>query len=134
MVGGKKITSVMEVLEKYLDLLIHLFPFKGLGKSNSIRRIASISDVEGKTREVAILDYWSQTVLRGLHQYLFGVLQRIPQDCTFNQGSFKDKVKGFHENGHLYHSVDLTAATDRFPIEAIVRVLKGRFDGNYVNS
>jgi len=31
------------------------------------RKIVAIADKEGKTREIAILDYFSQQALRGLH-------------------------------------------------------------------
>jgi len=86
--------------------------------------------VEGKTREVAILDYWSQTVLRPLHFMLFNVLRKIPQDCTFNQGSFLDKLP---QSDQKFYSVDLTSATDRFPIRLIEAVLKGRLTDDYVH-
>jgi len=42
---------------------------------------------------------------------------------TFNQGAFKGKVNEYK----IHYSLDLTAATDRFPIELIELVLRGRF-------
>lgn len=98
---------------------------------SACRRVAPIQSQEGKTRAVAIMDYWSQTCLRGLHQYLFQWLRKIPQDCTFDQGSF---VRKLPENGEPFYSVDLTAATDRFPIDLIENVLLGRFPSRYVKS
>lgn len=95
-----------------------------------IRKLSWFPDKEDKVRIIAILDYWSQSVLRGLHSYLFRVLKKIPQDCTFNQGSFKDKIRGWTR----YHSLDLTAATDRFPISIICDVLEGHFPQHYVSS
>lgn len=127
-IGGKRLTSRIETLLRYLPILVPIFKVVG----RKFRKVSAIPDQEGKTREVAILDYWSQTALRGLHQYLFNVLRKIHQDCTFNQGGFRDKVSW--NNGHLYHSVDLSTATDRFPIELISLVLKGRFSDKYVNS
>lgn len=58
-----------------------------------IRRLTYFADKEGKTRVIAILDYFSQTVLRGLHSYLFKLLRKIPQDMTFDQGAFVERVK-----------------------------------------
>lgn len=58
------------------------------------RRLILIPDKEGKTREVAVFDYWSQTVLRPIHAFLFDILRIIPQDMTFNQGRFVEVVKG----------------------------------------
>lgn len=58
-----------------------------------IRRLVGIPDLEGKTRVIAILDYWSQAALRPVHNFLFEVLKIIPQDVTFDQGSFAAHVK-----------------------------------------
>jgi hypothetical protein len=76
------------------------------------------------------VDYFSQTVLRAFHDYLFNVLSKIPQDCTFNQGSFLEKTKGWKK----FHSIDLTAATDRFPIIVISQVLQGLLPLSFVQS
>jgi len=71
---------------------------------------------------VAIFDYWSQAALRPLHQFLGRLLRAIPEvDMTYNQGSFApvDHLKGTAK----YHSIDLSAATDRMPILLQKRVL-----------
>lgn len=126
MIGGQGLRSRMETLLAGGDLLgLPGSRFFG-SEPGEIRRIVGIPDLEGKTRVIAILDYWSQTALRPLHQFLFKVLRLIPQDMTFNQGSFSDHVKSWGE-GVTLHSVDLTAATDRFPIRLIERVLEGYF-------
>jgi hypothetical protein len=129
-VGGKRLAFRMELLRKYLLVFLPFFGVKG----TRFRKVSAISAPEGKTREVAILDYWSQTSLLSLHRYLFRQLQKIPQDCTFAQGSFIEKLTKFKDNGHLYHSVDLTTATDRFPIDLIWLLLTARFDMSFVNS
>lgn len=98
-----------------------------------IRKIVGIEDKEGKTRVIAIGDYWSQTVLRPLHLWIFRILRRIRQDVTFNQGSFLDKVSGWPKGVVLY-SVDLTSATDRFPIRLIADVLEGVLPKEYVQA
>lgn len=59
-----------------------------------IRRLVCFPDKEGKTRIIAILDYFSQTVLKGLHSYLYRALRKIPQDVTFDQGAFKSLIEG----------------------------------------
>lgn len=83
-----------------------------------------IPDLEGKTRVIAEFDYFSQTVLRPVHLFLFEVLRIINQDMTFTQGAFVDHVKRWGDKCTLY-SYDLTTATDRFPIDLIVDVLEG---------
>lgn len=94
------------------------------------RAITAIPDKEGKTRVIAIGDYFSQTVLKPFHNSLFKVLRRISQDCTFDQGSFRSKMDDYRDRNLIkgsYHSIDLTAATDRFPIEFICAVLCGYY-------
>lgn len=76
-------------------------------------RLTPISDKEGKTRVIAILDYWTQTALLPLHTQLMGCLERIKQDCTYDQSKFKTLLKF---NGQPFYSLDLSNATDRFPV------------------
>lgn len=126
--GGARLAFRMDVLKRYLSFISPFFKVTG----RRFRKISFIRDQEGKTRQIAIMDYWSQTALRGLHQYLFDRLRSIPQDCTFDQGSFRDKLKW--GDGETFYSVDLTTFTDRWPIELICLVLKARFTDSYVNS
>jgi hypothetical protein len=124
--GGKDLLTKMEVLLRNLPALGSFFPVKG-GK---IRKLVGISDKE-KSRTIAILDYWSQTVLRPVHFFLFGVLRKIPQDVTFNQGSFLEKVLEW--DSREFYSIDLKDATDRFPVDLISRVLEGAFTQEWVH-
>jgi hypothetical protein len=105
-------------------------PYIPIRNKQNIRRISLIPDDEGKTRTVAILDYWSQTVLRPLHQYLFGFLKRIPQDCTFKQGSFLTKLK----KTDIYYSIDLKSFTDRLPVDLNCMLLEQRFGKEYAEA
>jgi len=125
--GGFKLSHLMEVLKNNLNSIARFFQYDD--RINRIRKISAIPAPEGKTRMVAILDYWSQTVLYPLHQYLFRAIKKIPQDCTFNQGSFIEKLKP--NKGQMFWSVDLTAATDRFPIEVIEKLIAARLTDNY---
>lgn len=88
--GGKWLSIQLEALH-FNGLLLGVcgVPF-GFGTT---RRLFVFGDKEGKTREIALLDYFSQSVLKKLHQYIFDVLKRIPQDVTFDQGSFTERIK-----------------------------------------
>jgi len=122
-----------------------------------LRKLASFPDKEGKMRTVAILDYWSQQALRPIHEVLATVLRRLPQDCTFDQGKFVTSLglarvtdtecrdlpflddRGLPQFGQAFprfkgrtyserfYSVDLSNATDRFPIALQQEVLAGLF-------
>lgn len=76
------------------------------------RKISLLQDYEGKTRTIAIADYWTQTALKPLHDHIMKVLKGIEEDCTFDHQGFKTKLK---KSGPFY-SFDLTDATDRFPL------------------
>lgn len=95
-----------------------------------MRKIVFFPDKELKVRVVAELDYMSQTVLRPLHSWTYRVLRKIPQDCTFDQGSFKTKIQGWP----VFHSIDLSAFTDRFPIKFVGIVLRGVLPGWFVSA
>jgi hypothetical protein len=95
-----------------------------------IRKITSFPDKEGKMRTIGILDYWSQMALKPLHSYLARILEKIPQDCTLDQSKFRSLVKG----SDIYYSVDLSSATDRFPISLIKQLLEIRLPASYVDA
>jgi hypothetical protein len=92
---------------------------KKLKPSIGLRKLSVKKDKETKSRVFAILDYWSQLSVKGLHDHLFKMLKTIPNDCSFDQLSgtrLKDVVG-------LKVSADLSAATDRFPIDLQVKIL-----------
>jgi hypothetical protein len=91
-------------------------------KSKNLRKLSYFPDKEGKTRVIAIFDYWSQSALRPLHAKIFRVLRFIKTDYTFDQNRFTSTLpKAPLDN---YHSIDLTAATDRMPITLQKRVVE----------
>jgi hypothetical protein len=99
-----------------------LLPTLGFGRLTSredetpriLGRLSPIYEAAGKIRVVAIIDYWTNVVLKPLHDWMFDILRCIPTDATFDQeGTLNDFVKkGYKE----CWSIDLTAATDTIPI------------------
>jgi hypothetical protein len=132
-VGGERLR---EDMSNYRRLIPHIAQYLGsfldrLSK-DSFRRLSVIMDKEGKNREIAILDYYSQQALRPLHKYLFKVLRRIPQDSTFDHFGRTHNLK--KTEGSSYHSIDLSNATDRFPIDIQMEVLTVMFGSEYANA
>nr|QDH89648.1 MAG: RNA-dependent RNA polymerase [Mitovirus sp.] len=83
------------------------------------RKLHIIRDPELKMRVIAIFDYISQLAFEPISKHLFNILANIEQDRTFTQDPFiRDK-----REGESYHSLDLSAATDRFPIDLQVDLL-----------
>jgi hypothetical protein len=84
-------------------------------------KLSLIKEASGKVRVVAIVDSWTQTTLRPIHDYLFDLLKGMPCDGTFDQ---QGSVKSFAEEGHKeLFSYDLKAATDTIPYLLYVEVL-----------
>lgn len=126
--GGDKFSTKVDTLIKACQLGI----FEGVLPTGRglIRKLSQFPDKEEKVRVIAILDYFSQASLRPLHDFLYSILRRIPQDKTFDQSNFKKTLS----NCEVYYSVDLSQATDRFPISLIASVLKARIPEHYVDS
>lgn len=84
-------------------------------KESTSTRLQVFSAPGGKTRIIAIYDYWSQRVLKSLHQAMFRNLPRMKADCTYSHISAAEWLKSIPE-GTATYSFDLTAATDRIPM------------------
>lgn len=70
----------------------------------------------GKVRVFAIVDIWTQSALQPLHDSLFNLLRKLPNDGTFDQDQSFQRAK---EKATLFNnafSIDLSAATDRLPL------------------
>lgn len=122
-VAGDKLASRLDDLISSFDILpesasqmwVKVYPLR----SNLLRRLSYFSDKEGKTRVIGLLDYWTQTALRPLHNSLNEILRRLYSDCTFNQNKFLTLLR----DKPIYYSIDLTCATDRLPISFQKKVL-----------
>jgi len=129
-VGGPDLAVSMRLMRNQNFLYYYYSRFMQVIGNSSFRRLSAFPDKEGKTRVIGILDWWSQAALKPLHNYLANALRKIPQDCTLDQSNFKKCLKGSKE----YYSVDLSSATDRFPIELISRLLKAQLAHPYVDA
>nr|AWY10969.1 RNA-dependent RNA polymerase [Sclerotinia sclerotiorum mitovirus 7-A] len=87
-------------------------------------RLSVVRDQAGKARVVAITNWWLQLCLNPLHRKLFSILKKIPTDGTFDQiapaqrlveRALSDKELG--KDPVAFHCFDLTAATDRLPVD-----------------
>lgn len=76
-------------------------------------KLVTKEEAAGKLRVFAIVDYWTQTVLQPIHDWLFSILRSIPTDGTFNQ---EHAIESLVKRGHKsYFCYDLKAATDMIP-------------------
>jgi len=78
-------------------------------------KLTQISEKAGKTRTIAIIDYYSQRCLKPLHKSLMALLESLVSDGTYSHmkvGKFAEKMT---LNKEFIYCADLTAFTDRFP-------------------
>lgn len=90
-------------------------------------RLHFISEGGGKTRVIAICDFWSQQILKGIHKKLMGTLRKLKTDGTFSHGLLARQMLKRTAVGGSY-CFDLTAATDRMPVKLQELVLAQLFD------
>lgn len=91
-------------------------------------RLSVKQELGGKDRVFAILDYWTQCTLKPFHKAVSRLLSTIPQDATFGQDTAADEIKTWTGKPTPVFSFDLTAATDRIPVQlqrAVVEKLTG---------
>lgn len=104
----------------------YLYRFFGMNtekyrfKNPSLQRLHNLYEAAGKVRTIAIVDYWTNFVLKPVHDWMFAILKLLPQDATFDQ---EGKVREFAGRGYTdVYSYDLKSATDLIPL-ALYRAL-----------
>jgi len=93
-------------------------------------KLSFLPENGGKTRIIAIVDFWTQQLLKPIHNQIMAVLNKIPMDGTKDQaGAFK-RVLSCSKGKNTY-SFDLSSATDRFPLYLQVPVLQALYDKEF---
>lgn len=99
-----------------------LFSYKC--EPGSTGKLSIVKDPELKLRVIAILGYHTQFLLKPIHDNLLNLLRKFQCDRTFTQDPFNN----WKPKGNAFHSLDLSAATDRFPISLQVKLLSHIYD------
>jgi hypothetical protein len=90
-------------------------------------RLSEKMEAAGKVRVFAITDALTQSVFKPVSDGIFKILKRLPMDGTFDQDAPVKRLLSLHKEGLLdsqtFYSYDLSAATDRLPIDFQVQVL-----------
>jgi hypothetical protein len=113
----------------WLDLLIVIMlpfmPIYWLWKFPlKMGKLSVVYDQAGKARIVAISNWWTQLALKPLHDSIFSYLYRVPQDGTFDQDGALEHLLAKRDASHKFYSFDLSAATDRLPIDLQEQILQ----------
>lgn len=76
-----------------------------------------IKEEPGKVRVFAMVDWWTQMLLRPLHKAIFSILYSLDTDATRDQDSAIERGQKMLAISNFAASYDLSAATDRLPVE-----------------
>lgn len=102
------------------------FKYPGFGRPQGLGKLGYKLEPAGKIRVFAMVDSLTQCIMRPLHDLLFKILRRIETDGTFNQ--MKPAQRLINLGYTDFWSLDLSSATDRFPLalqQALLSVLIG---------
>lgn len=97
-------------------------------------KLGVVHDTAGKARVVGITNWWIQLCLKPLHTALFHKLRTIECDGTFDQDGALDRLLSKVPRGTKFYSFDLSAATDRLPVdlqEAVLSEIVSQKFGSY---
>jgi hypothetical protein len=81
----------------------------------------------GKLRSVASPLRLHQEALRPLGQSIYDVVKSLPWDCTFDQTKALPHIQSHLSQGGQVHSIDLSSATDHFPLSLQEEALRAIF-------
>jgi len=117
----------------YGFIILITLPFKPL-PALLLGKLSLKEEAAGKVRVFAIVDYWTQSFMRPLHNWAFDILRQIPQDGTFDhRAKAKEVGNRLKETGNPAYSLDLTAATDRFPVRIQESILSFVFGAHFAS-
>lgn len=94
-------------------LLRPMDPFEYIPQGGEIH---FLQEPGGKLRSVASPFRLHQEALRPLGSMLYGVVKSLPWDCTFDQSKGIPFIQSCLARGGQVHSIDLSSATDHFPL------------------
>jgi len=83
----------------------------------TLGQLSTKEEAAGKIRVFAMVDVWTQSALKPLHEMLFKFLKSLPNDGTFNQGLSVQRCMEKAKVSGKSFGYDLSAATDRLPIK-----------------
>lgn len=108
-------------------------PMPNVSSGFPVGRIGLIQEPGYKLRAVANPGRVFQTVLGPLGDTLYRTLKVLPWDCTFDQTKAIPDIQDSLSHGNVVHSIDLSGATDYFPLDLQVQVLKRIFSSDIVD-
>lgn len=91
-------------------------------------RLSFKEEAAGKLRVFAMVDVITQSLLRPLHDTLFAMFKKIPNDSTHDQEKAYKYAQQLSLKYKASFGFDLSAATDRLPVSSQATILNSLFD------
>ena len=93
--------------------------------SKDTGRLAFLPEAAGKVRTIAMADYWTQRLMKPVHDWMMSVLSVLPTDATFDQERGLRTYAESTKTVEKHFSIDLKSATDMIPIDLYHALLSG---------
>nr|WAY16604.1 putative RNA-dependent RNA polymerase [Rhizoctonia solani mitovirus 123] len=131
--GNHRTSRVVRYFSEQLDLLPNQMGitsnlFKALS-SLELGKLSTKNEAAGKVRVFAMVDVWTQSTLKPLHDMLFSFLRSLPNDGTFDQNASVKRCMVKSNIAGKSFGYDLSAATDRLPIDLQVQIINKLIPG-----
>jgi len=123
--GYSRLLSIWVKIFKYYDIVekyCYLKSTKAFKKHNYVGQLSRKVEAAGKIRVFAMVDIWTQSLLKPLHSMLSSFLASLPNDGTKDQIASWKRAAKKSECGRSF-GYDLSAATDRLPISIQIAIL-----------
>jgi hypothetical protein len=121
MTSSSNITTVFSNIEYLTNKYKIIYSIKPLGK------LSFKPEPAGKLRVFAMVDIITQSIFKPLHDSLFSLFKRIPNDCTHDQNKGFQLAQALSLKYNCSFGFDLSAATDRLPISSQISLLNSLF-------
>lgn len=133
-VGDRAITRILFVAKKVIPFArrkakeesFNPFSTPGFGRPKGLGKLGYKVEPAGKIRVFAMVDSLTQCVMKPLHDLLFSLLRKLETDGTFDQMKPANRLVSLGYKS--FWSLDLSSATDRFPLalqQTVISVLIG---------
>jgi hypothetical protein len=108
-------------------------PMPNISEEFLVGRIGLIQEPGYKLRAVANPGRVFQRVLEPFGDTLYRLLKVLPWDCTFDQSKAIPAIQQKLSCGCVVHSIDLSGATDYFPLDVQEHLLRKLFPRQWVD-
>lgn len=107
---GRVLEPVLERMDTDFDFVEAGYDITPVGLIHHIPKKGTV-----KRRAIAVPNRFVQAGLEPLRQFCLEILERMPEDCTFDQNKFTSRVSQTLREGNYVGSADLSAASDNLP-------------------